>query len=82
MEELRKYPHHTRQDVPWWLCRFFCRDVQRAAVEAPVMETEERVRTFGRPEIIEQLDSLPLEIFSRSSSAGSWMRDIRTTPTS
>jgi len=22
-EELRKYPHHTRQHVPWWLCRFF-----------------------------------------------------------
>jgi phage FluMu gp28-like protein len=32
-EELRKYPHHSRQEVPWWLCRFFCSDPARAAVE-------------------------------------------------
>jgi hypothetical protein len=30
-EELRKYPHHTRQDVPWWLCRFFTTDVKAAS---------------------------------------------------
>ncbi len=64
-EELRKYPHHTRQDVPWWLCSFFCLDVRRAASEAPLMPTEQRVETFGRPEIVEQLDSLPLEDFQQ-----------------
>ena len=64
-EELRKYPHHTRQEVPWWLCRFFSRDVQRAAVEAPHLPTEERVRLFGRQTIVEQLDSLPLEDFQQ-----------------
>ena len=30
-EELRKYPHHTRQHVPWWLCRFFTTDVKAAS---------------------------------------------------
>ena len=30
-EELRTYPHHTRQYVPWWLCRFFCADTKRAS---------------------------------------------------
>ena len=64
-EELRKYPHHTRQVVPWWLCRFFCRDVKQAAAEAPDLPTEERVARFGRQDIVEQLDSLPLEDFQQ-----------------
>jgi hypothetical protein len=64
-EELRKYPHHTRQDVPWWLCSFFCADVKRAAALAPTMPTEERVATFGRQQVVEQLDSLPLDDFQQ-----------------
>ena len=64
-EELRKYPHHARQEVPWWLSRFFCRDVQQAALDAPHMDTEERVARFGTQGIIEQLDSLPLEDFQQ-----------------
>ena len=64
-EELRKYPHHKRQEVPWWLCRFFSTDVQRAAAEAPHLPTEERVARFGRQTIVEQLDSLPLEDFQQ-----------------
>jgi phage FluMu gp28-like protein len=68
-EELRKYPHHTRQEVPWWLCRFFCHDVRRAAREAPTMTTEERVQTFGRPPILEQFDSLGLEDFQQELEA-------------
>lgn len=64
-EELRKYPHHTRQWVPWWQCRFFCTDVERATVEAPGMSTEEAVAAFGQQTIIEQLDSLPREDFEQ-----------------
>src|SRR5690606_23943672 len=64
-EELRSYPHHTRHDVPWWSCRFFCRDLARAQREAPDLPTEERVARFGTQSIIEQLDSLPLEDFQQ-----------------
>ena len=64
-EELRKYPHHSRQEVPWWLSRFFCKDVKRAAELASDMTTEERVETFGTPAIVEQLDSLPIEDFQQ-----------------
>ena len=64
-EELRKYPHHTRQTVPWWLCRFFCNDVRRAAGEASAMATEDRVRQFGSEAIVQQFDSLPLEDFQQ-----------------
>ena len=64
-QELRAYPHHRRQDVPWWLCRFFCRDVTRAMSEAPHMPTAERVEAFGTPSIQEQLDTLVLEDFQQ-----------------
>jgi Terminase large subunit, T4likevirus-type, N-terminal len=64
-EELRKYPHHIRQVVPWWLCRFFSTDVREASKVALDLPTEERVATFGRPTIIEQYDSLPLEDFKQ-----------------
>ena len=64
-QELRKYPHHTRQEVPWHLSRFFCRDVARAAREAPDMPTEERVARFGTQGIVEQFDSLPLDDFQQ-----------------
>jgi len=64
-EELRRYRAYWRQRVPWWLCRFFCVDVERAAREAPLMTTEERVRTFGTQDIQDQFDSLSLEDFQQ-----------------
>jgi phage FluMu gp28-like protein len=64
-EEVRKYPHHSRLLVPWWLCRFFCNDTTRAATEAEDMPTEERVARFARSALIEQFDSLPLEDFQQ-----------------
>jgi phage FluMu gp28-like protein len=64
-EELRKYPHHWRQIVPWWLCRFFCTDVRAASELALELPTEERVERFGRPSLIEQFDSLPLDDFQQ-----------------
>jgi hypothetical protein len=64
-QELRKYGAYWRQQVPWWLCRFFCVDVARAAKDAPLMPTEERVRTFGTKDIQDQLDSLLLEDFQQ-----------------
>jgi hypothetical protein len=64
-EELRRYPTYWRQRVPWWLCRFYCTDVARAAREAPLMPTEERVRAFGTKDINDQFDALFLEDFQQ-----------------
>jgi hypothetical protein len=64
-QELRRYGAYWRQQVPWWLCRFFCTDVERAAKEASVLPTEERVRLFGTKDIQDQLDSLMLEDFQQ-----------------
>jgi phage FluMu gp28-like protein len=62
-QEQRQFRAYWRQRVPWWLCRFFCVDVARAAQEAPLMPTEDRVRTFGTRDIQDQFESLPLEDF-------------------
>lgn len=64
-QELRKYPHHWRQFVPWWLCKKFCLNTKAAAKEAPYLSTADRVVRFGTPEIILQYDSLPLEDFQQ-----------------
>jgi phage FluMu gp28-like protein len=64
-QELRKYPTYWRQQVPWWLCRFFCTDVLRAVKQAPLMTTEERVLAFGNKDIHDQLEALALEDFQQ-----------------
>jgi len=64
-QELRRYPHHRRHYAPWWLCRFFCRDVPAAAAHAPDLPTADRVARFGQPDIIEQHASLPEEDFQQ-----------------
>lgn len=64
-EEFRKYPRYTRQVVPWWLSRFFCSDVKLAAELAPYLETVERVKRFGTPDMIDQLDALTVDDFKQ-----------------
>jgi hypothetical protein len=64
-QELRKFNVYWRQQVPWWLCRFFCTDVARASKEAPLMPSEERIRAFGTKDIQDQFDSLMIEDFQQ-----------------
>lgn len=45
--DAKKYPAYDRFKVGWWMSGALCRDVKRAAREAPQMETEERVEAFG-----------------------------------
>lgn len=44
---------YWRMDVPWWLCKQFCRDVHAAANEAPLLPTEQRVTRFGTRDLID-----------------------------
>lgn len=64
-ESLRKYPGYRRRSVPWWVVRALCRDVPAALKLAAAMLTEERVRKFGTPRIIEIFNNLPLEDFQQ-----------------
>lgn len=64
-QKLRPYKKHLRQRVPWWLCVAFCHDIGTAVVEAPKMETAERVERFGTEAIKDQFDGLPLDDFQQ-----------------
>jgi phage FluMu gp28-like protein len=64
-QEIRRYPVYWRQSVPWWLCRFFCRDVVLAAAHAPRMSSSERVARFGKKGIRDQFASMSLEDFQQ-----------------
>lgn len=62
-EERRKYPMFTRDSIPWWACPDFCKDVARAAKEAPRMETAERVHAFGQPPLIDIFHTMEADDF-------------------
>ncbi len=64
-EEIRKYENYKRQEVPWWLSRFFCKDIRSASLEAAALSTKDRVERFGTDGIKQQLDTLPPEDFQQ-----------------
>lgn len=64
-QELRPYPHHTRQVVPWWLSRFFCTNVPQAARLARGMQTSDCVAEFGTDDIKQQFETLTREDFEQ-----------------
>lgn len=64
-QEIRPYKAFWRQSVPWWLASFLCKDILKAAREAPKMSTQERVETFGLKKLRDQFDSLDLEDFQQ-----------------
>ena len=64
-EEHRKYPMFSRQSVPWWHCGEFTTDVARAIAEAPGMETEVRVLTFGKPTLVDIFHTMEADDFKQ-----------------
>ncbi len=66
-ESLRRYPGYqgNRRYIPWWNVRALCRDVRLASQVAPAMLTEERVRDFGTPALVEIYENMFLEDFQQ-----------------
>ena len=66
-ESLRRYPGYdgNRRYIPWWVVGALCKDVRSARDAAPVMVTEERVRTFGTPALIDIFENMFLEDFQQ-----------------
>jgi phage FluMu gp28-like protein len=64
-QKLRPYPGFKRGYAPWWSVRALCRDVAAARDLAPTMLTEERVRQFGTPRLVEIFENMPLEDFQQ-----------------
>ncbi len=71
-EGLKKWPGFHRHIIPWWTVRGLCRDVETARKLAPEMLTEERVRAFGTPALIEIFENMFLEDFQQEYEC-SWV---------
>jgi phage FluMu gp28-like protein len=63
--DTRTYTTYDRYTIPWWFSRFHCKDVEKAAVTAPDMSTEERVLAFGTDKLIALYKANLLEDFQQ-----------------
>jgi phage FluMu gp28-like protein len=63
--ERKQYKEYTRYTIPWWFANKLCTDVEQAAKLAPEMDTEERIKQFGSPDMKMQLRSMILEDFQQ-----------------
>lgn len=66
-ESTRKWPgfEGQRRFIPWWLVGALCRDVKLAKVVAVGMPTEDRVRAFGTPPLLDIFENMFLEDFQQ-----------------
>lgn len=64
-QENRAYPHHWRQEVPWWICSSFSTETRLAAHEAPHLTTEQRVERFATEQLRAQFEALELSEFQQ-----------------
>ncbi len=66
-ESLRPYPGYreNRRYVPWWVVRSMCSDTATAYAQAPTMVSEDRVRAFGTPALVELFENMFLEDFQQ-----------------
>jgi len=76
-EALRAYPGYAgqRRLIPWWQVRALCRDVKAARELAPQMVSEERVRAFGTPALVEIFENMFLEDFQQEYEC-SWVDEV------
>ena len=62
-QAFQPYPGFSRRTIPWWTIEYLCTDVPRAVVEAPHMETRDRVYEFGTEILIDIFEQKPIESF-------------------
>jgi phage FluMu gp28-like protein len=58
-----EYKNFVSHEVPWWHSYVLCKDVHKASMFAPGMRTEERVREYGRPNLVHEYETQSLETF-------------------
>lgn len=64
-QKMRAFPGYTRRSVPWWTIRALCKNVTEATKMAAHMTTEERVKIFGTPRLINIFENMVLEDFQQ-----------------
>ncbi|WP_245553065.1 hypothetical protein [Brevibacillus massiliensis] len=63
--EHKKYKNYKRRTIYWWDFSLLCKDVARARVEAPRMQTLQRVEEFGTEQLLELFNAMDLESFQQ-----------------
>ena len=66
-ESLRRYPGYAgnRKLIPWWQVGALCTDVRTGRRVAPLMLTEDRVRTFGTVALVDIFENMFIEDFQQ-----------------
>lgn len=64
-QTLKLYPGYQRRSIPWWSVIALCTNVREARVQAPLMDTDRRVRAFGTERLIEIYENMPLSDFQQ-----------------
>ncbi|MBN1535209.1 MAG: terminase family protein [Anaerolineales bacterium] len=57
-EKIQPFPGYLRRSIPWWVVEGLCKDIKMAKMVAPSMLTEERVRHFGTPRLIQIYENM------------------------
>jgi phage FluMu gp28-like protein len=64
-QSMRQWPGFTRTWIPWWVTNSLSLDAKLAAIEAPLMTSEERVEKFGTDILKEIFGNMFLEDFQQ-----------------
>lgn len=65
MEMMKPFDRFVVHHYKWWDSEVLCKDVPMARLFAPGLSTAERVHYYGTTSLIEQFESLPLDIFQQ-----------------
>jgi phage FluMu gp28-like protein len=61
--EVKKYRSYHRRTIYWWDFHLLCKDVRRARIEAPNMDTLQRVEVFGTTQLLELFNAMDMDSF-------------------
>lgn len=61
----QRYPGYQRFNVPWWLSKALCVNVDEARINAPSMNTAERVERYATPTLKNIFQNAVLEDFQQ-----------------
>lgn len=64
-QNTQSYAGYKRRLITWWTTDELCTDPKRALLEAPGMQTEDRVERFGKPRLKILFENMVLEDFQQ-----------------
>lgn len=74
-QSMKRWPGFVRNVIPWWEVKALCKDVKMARQIAPELATEDRVKAFGKPALIEIFENMFLEDFQQEYECA-WLDEL------